>query len=114
MTRNTERRVEIACPVLDTELKERIYGMLEVMLRDNTKAWEQFSDGRYILRTAPEDLVINSQNMFIEEARAKHIRAAHFYDDNKQNAADFNVISFISYIGKTIKSFFSRFRGTKS
>jgi len=70
MTRNTQRRVEIACPILDADLKERIYGMLETMLMDNTQAWEQFSDGRYILRHQPgSDLVINSQAFFTNEAR---------------------------------------------
>ncbi|MCL2890847.1 MAG: polyphosphate kinase 1, partial [Methanomassiliicoccaceae archaeon] len=43
MTRNTERRVEIAVPVLDADIKARIYGMLETMLKDNTKAWEQMN-----------------------------------------------------------------------
>ncbi len=38
MTRNTERRVEIACPVFDAEIKARILDILEVQLRDNVKA----------------------------------------------------------------------------
>jgi len=76
MTRNTERRIEIACPVLDIKLKQRVYEMLETMLLDNTKAWEMFADGRYVLRRAPKDLVINSQEMFIEQARIRHDRAA--------------------------------------
>lgn len=33
MTRNTERRVEIACPVYDKKIRERIFFMLEIMLR---------------------------------------------------------------------------------
>jgi len=70
MTRNTERRVEIACPVLDNNIKQRISDMLETMLRDNTKAWEQFADGRYLRRSPPSDLVINSQELFIKQARA--------------------------------------------
>ena len=75
MTRNTERRVEVACPIYDDDLKEKISGMLEVMLRDNTHAWEQFSDGRYVLRKpADEDISIDSQALFTEEARLKSIR----------------------------------------
>ena len=69
MTRNTERRVEIACPILDANLKQRIMDMLEVMLMDNTKAWEQFEDGDYVLRHPEESPAINSQEMFIEQAR---------------------------------------------
>jgi len=68
MTRNTERRVEIACPVSDNEIKARIHGMLETMLRDNTKAWEQMNDGEYVLRR-PSGEAINSQEIFTENAR---------------------------------------------
>ena len=38
MTRNTDRRVEIATPVLDKSIEERIYRMLTVLLSDNIKA----------------------------------------------------------------------------
>ena len=96
MTRNTERRVEVACPVLDTELRERICEILETMLRDNTKAWEQFSDGRYIRRSAPADLVINSQEMFIEQARIQHIRSGHTPVGTKQRKGERGVPSVLS------------------
>jgi polyphosphate kinase len=76
MTRNTERRVEVACPILDPDLRGRIWGMLEAMLRDNTQAWEQFSDGRYVLRCPPgADIAVNSQEFFTKEARVNAIRA---------------------------------------
>ena len=76
MTRNTQRRVEVACPVLDADLKGRILGMLEAMLGDNTNAWEQYSDGRYISRYQPgTDLVINSQELFTREAHSNAIHA---------------------------------------
>ena len=75
MTRNTERRLEIACPVLDADLKQRIYEMLEIMLADNTKAWGLFADGRYLPRRAPSDLAVNSQEMFIEQARTPSLHA---------------------------------------
>lgn len=63
MTRNTERRVETACPVYDPDLKQRIFSVLEYMLADNTKAWEQYSDGSYELRKSPPGLEINAQSM---------------------------------------------------
>lgn len=71
MTRNTERRVEIACPVSDPEAKGKICGMLETMLSDNIKAWEQFSDGGYVLRKPSGSPAVNSQEIFIEKARVK-------------------------------------------
>lgn len=38
MTRNTDKRVEIATPVLDKRIEEKIFHMLTVMLSDNIKA----------------------------------------------------------------------------
>lgn len=47
MTRNTIRRVEIACPILDGELRKRILHILESMFSDNLKARQLRSDGIY-------------------------------------------------------------------
>ncbi|MDR2355712.1 MAG: polyphosphate kinase 1 [Clostridiales Family XIII bacterium] len=52
MTRNTADRVEVACPVLDEAIRARIRNMLDLMLRDNVKAWEQQPDGRYTRKRA--------------------------------------------------------------
>ncbi len=38
MTRNTEKRIEIACPVSDPAVVARIHEILNLALRDNTKA----------------------------------------------------------------------------
>ena len=37
MTRNLERRVEVAAPVLDEKLKHKLLTMFDCMLRDNVK-----------------------------------------------------------------------------
>jgi len=50
MTRNTQRRVEVACPILDPDLKKRVLWMLQVMFSDDTNGWELSSDGSYSLR----------------------------------------------------------------
>ncbi|MCL2821298.1 MAG: polyphosphate kinase 1 [Oscillospiraceae bacterium] len=81
MTRNTQRRVEIACPILDPDLKDRVLWMLDVMSRDDTNAWDLFSDGRYILREpADPDNPLNSQEYFTHEAVT---RAAELAEENK-------------------------------
>lgn len=67
MTRNTLRRVEVAAPVYDEKLKERIRNMFSVMLKDNVLARTELPDGRYeIIDDGKEKL--NSQEYFIEEA----------------------------------------------
>ena len=67
MTRNTEKRVEVACPVLDEDIKRQINHYLKVMLNDNIKARVLQSDGIYRKREQQEPF-IDSQAVFMEEA----------------------------------------------
>jgi len=72
MTRNTQRRVEVACPILDTDIKERVLWMLDIMFKDDTNAWDLYSDGRYILREPVDsENPLNSQEFFRKEAISK-------------------------------------------
>ena len=67
MTRNTEKRVEVACPIYDSAIKERLNQMLDVMLSDNVKAREMQSDGTYALKErAGEEKT--AQEVFMREA----------------------------------------------
>ncbi len=47
MTRNVDKRVEIAAPVLDKSIEERILKILRTMLSDNVKARKLCADGKY-------------------------------------------------------------------
>lgn len=69
MTRNTERRVEVAAPILDKGLADGVVEDFELMLRDNVKAREQGSDGKYrhVARREDEE-PLNSQLYFYERA----------------------------------------------
>lgn len=78
MTRNMERRVEIATPIYDDSIKTRIRNMFHIMECDTVKARQLCSDGNYVHRTiadikdftdeeweqASEGLRINSQEYF--------------------------------------------------
>lgn len=65
MTRNTQRRVEIACPILDEAVKNDIRNHLNILLQDNTKAWDQTNTGDYVLRQPSHpNHVVNSQQHF--------------------------------------------------
>ena len=68
MTRNTERRIEIACPVLNEKYKQRLFSMIETMLSDNVKAWDLLPDGEYVLRKPEDGEAVNSQEFFIAQA----------------------------------------------
>lgn len=70
MTRNTQRRVEVACPILNQDIKNRIIQMLEIMLADDTNAWELQSDGTYSLRrTENKSEPKSSQEIFTNMAK---------------------------------------------
>ena len=45
MTRNTVRRVEVAAPVLDERLKERLDWMFETMMHDDEKGKRLTAEG---------------------------------------------------------------------
>ena len=67
MTRNTEKRVEVAAPVLDPDVKRQVNGYLEVMLADNVKARVLQKDGTYRKKPITEKRV-NSQEHFMKSA----------------------------------------------
>ena len=63
MTRNTIRRVEVAAPVLDEKLKERLDWMFETMMQDDEKGKRLTEKGYYVDRDLNE-VKLNSQEMF--------------------------------------------------
>ena len=67
MTRNTEKRVEVACPIYDEPIKKRLARSLNVMLADNVKARVMQDDGTYQKKSVGEKTV-NAQEIFMKEA----------------------------------------------
>ena len=66
MTRNTDRRVEIATPVLDKDIENEIYKMLEIMLSDNVNARRLLPDGTYERVESENGERIESQDYFLK------------------------------------------------
>ena len=48
MTRNTTRRVEVATPIYDEDIKKRVLHIFNVIMSDNVKARVQMADGQYV------------------------------------------------------------------
>ena len=69
MPRNFHRRVEILCPIVDPELRDRVANLLTIQLEDSTKAWILRADGSYdrVKETVPP---VRSQQKFVDQARA--------------------------------------------
>lgn len=89
MTRNTEKRVEIATPILDEDIKNRLLSYLEVQMKDNIGARIMNSSGQYE-KIKVEEKKISSQNYFIEEAEEKTICARNKVENNKKEIKDKN------------------------
>ena len=64
MTRNTEKRVEVASPIVNPILKKKILSMLNIMLNDNVKARKINDKGDYEKVIRGVDL-IDSQKYFM-------------------------------------------------
>lgn len=68
MTRNTLRRVEVAVPVTDKVLKQRLEKTFNIIWNDNIQARECQPDGTYIRRMPGEDMPRPCQELLYEEA----------------------------------------------
>lgn len=53
MTRNTRRRVEVACPITDASVRKKLHGILDACLSDNVKARQLLPDGSYTTLPRP-------------------------------------------------------------
>ncbi|WP_138160632.1 polyphosphate kinase 1 [Peptoniphilus catoniae] len=66
MTRNTEHRVELLCPILDDKIKDRILKFMDIQFSDNIKGRRFGSDGN-LYKIIDDKAKISSQNYFMEE-----------------------------------------------
>ena len=66
MTRNLNRRVEIACPVCDTQLREQLEWILDSQLRDTAKASLLLPDGAYCRKHSA--VPFDSQDYFMQQS----------------------------------------------
>jgi len=68
MTRNTERRVEVAAPIRDPKLKAKLIDDFNTMMIDNVKARVQGADGGYMKVKAGKNAKLDTQIYFYERA----------------------------------------------
>ena len=67
MTRNTERRVEIACPIDDPAVHTRLHDILYAMQHDTVKARVLQPDGTYCKKPAVQDPIC-AQDLLMQQA----------------------------------------------
>ncbi len=89
MTRNTSRRVEIASPIYDNEVKTQILQQLNIMLADNVKARVLKCDGSYSKLESNDVVGIESQMFFIDQ-----ISRRNYYDNSYQEHEEYALSSY--------------------
>jgi hypothetical protein len=78
MTRNSERRVEVAVPIFDTRVKDRIRYIFDTVYSDNVNGRDLNSNGDYEYRDASVK-EINSQELLF----AEHMHSSKASDRKK-------------------------------
>lgn len=66
MTRNLRKRVEVAVPLLDPEIKKRVVDFMDILFKDDVKRRELLPSKRYAHVENKENFI--AQNYFMEEA----------------------------------------------
>lgn len=87
MTRNTEKRVEVACPIYDQNVREKIHYLMDTCWADNVKARALQRDGSY--RTRPiHETPIDSQQMLMAKALEPDDQMIDLEPDKKHGFMD--------------------------
>lgn len=75
MTRNTERRVEVASPVNDPAVRKKLHHVMEMYWKDTLKARKLMPDGNYVkIEGDPYDSQAEQMNLAISNAAPKVIK----------------------------------------
>ncbi len=96
MTRNTVRRVEVAVPIYDKNIKERLWNMFQTIFNDNVKTRVQLPDGTY-KKIKPKkgeerlDSQIYFYNQAYENAKTSEEQNAQFKKSTNNDGSFFNM-----------------------
>ncbi|MEX0659488.1 MAG: polyphosphate kinase 1 [Egibacteraceae bacterium] len=72
MPRNLDRRVEVMVPVRDPELQQRLAVILDLLLADNTHAWDLGPDGSWTRRQPGDgEEPVHAQAVLMQRARER-------------------------------------------
>lgn len=89
MTRNMEKRVEIAWPILDKGLRNQVLDYIDTCLRDTAKLRELKADGSYTKLgelAKPDEPKFESQDFLIKEAQRARAAAAEAKAERNANS----------------------------
>lgn len=107
MTRNMQRRVEVACPIYSEAVRERINEMFDAMFYDTEKARAMQSDGTYRKKEADRQVRINIQELLIEQARIRAIARPDTGPKFRER-----LLPFVINPVRRLEKYIQRFRGS--
>ncbi len=85
MTRNTTRRVEVAAPIFDPDIRTRLLDMFRVLMDDNVKTRVQLPDGNYVHAVRGEgEEPLNAQEYFMQPYVPKKKKKAQTADSGEK------------------------------
>ncbi|MBM2813640.1 MAG: degradosome polyphosphate kinase [Ignavibacteria bacterium] len=70
MSRNLNNRVELMFPVLDEQLQRRLWDILQIHWRENTKSWKLEADGSYTKIHKSGEKPFCAQDYFLDEIKS--------------------------------------------
>lgn len=105
MTRNTEKRVEIAAPVYDNDAKKRIIDYMDIQMKDNVKRRILISSKNYI-KPEIQDKPFIAVNYFMDEAIQERTKLLE--EKNKQFNHKNNEISKNQKKAKSLLDWFKK------
>jgi polyphosphate kinase len=81
MPRNFFRRVEVAFPIEEADLARQVVEAFQTQMSDNVQARVLKSDGSYErVRPAASETTVDSQAVFLDEARRRVLRAVETFE----------------------------------
>ena len=89
MTRNTEKRIEIACPIRDPQIRQQLLNMMALQFQDNAKARSITPEGAYgPVEEAPKSLV-DSQELMMKSALERELQRTVLLPGKRGRLNDF-------------------------
>ncbi|WP_413288584.1 polyphosphate kinase 1 [Bdellovibrio sp. HCB337] len=82
MYRNLHARVEAIVPILDRGLKEKIWEILQLSLKDQRQTWQMTADGDYTQRKASNEVGVQQVLMQLTKQRVKNIEESASSSDS--------------------------------
>lgn len=106
MTRNMDKRIEIAWPILNDTLREQVLGYLDICFSDTAKLRELLADGSYTplgffaeRDEQGEVELFDSQKYLIAEAQRMHLAAAELSARRESNGFAGHVVFPLGVVG---------------